>query len=108
MGPYQRRRVDHYRTLQVARSAEPEVIEKAYRALSMKYHPDVMPEHRRAAATRDMQRINAAYHVLSDPARRAHYDRTLPPGSGASGSAWDTFMAKGLVGMFLERVTPDR
>ncbi|TLM65927.1 MAG: hypothetical protein FDZ70_10710, partial [Actinobacteria bacterium] len=32
--------MDHYRTLQVTRDAEPEVIERAYRALSLKYHPD--------------------------------------------------------------------
>ncbi len=98
--------MDHYKTLQVARNAEPEVIEKAYKALSLKYHPDVVPESRQAAATRKMQRINEAYRVLSDPALRARYDHALAPASEAS--AWDTFMSKGLVGMFLERVTPGR
>lgn len=100
--------MDHYRTLQVARDAEPEVIEKAYRALSLKYHPDVVPEKSRDAATRKMQRINEAYRVLRDAESRSRYDRSLVPEAGASGSAWETFMAKGLVGMFLERVMPDR
>lgn len=100
--------MDYYRTLQVARNAEPEVIEKAYRALSLKYHPDVTDEPRRATATLKMQRINEAYRVLRDPESRARYDRTLAVATGESGSAWDTFMSKGLVGMFLERVTPGR
>lgn len=100
--------MDHYKTLQVSRDAEPEVIEKAYRALSLKYHPDVVPEKARSAATRKMQRINEAYRVLRDPEARSRYDRTLAPGSGEQGSAWDTFMSKGLVGMFLERVSSER
>ncbi len=98
--------MDYYKTLQVARNAEPEVIEKAYKALCLKYHPDVTPESRQEAATRKMQRINEAYRVLSDPELRVRYDRALGPASEAN--AWDTFMSKGLVGMFLERVTPGR
>lgn len=99
--------MDHYRTLQVARHAEQEVIEKAYRALSLKYHPDVVDARRRSSATEHMQRINRAYAVLGDPASRAAYDRTLGP-DGAGVSAWDTFMNKGLVGMLLEKVEPPR
>lgn len=98
--------MDHYRTLQVSRHAEPEVIDKAYRALSLKHHPDVVPAHDRAAAHTRMQRINDAYAVLGDPVTRRAYDRHLPP-EGQS-SAWDTFMDKGLVGMLLEKVTPPR
>jgi len=96
--------VDHYRTLQVHRDADPEVIDRAYRALCLKYHPDVVPSERRGHATRTMQRINAAYAVLSDPAARRRYDATLPAEEGRS--AWDTFMSKGLLGMFLDKVMP--
>ena len=71
--------MDHYRTLQVARHAEQEVIEKAYRALSLKYHPDVVDARRRSSATERMQRINRAYAVLGDPVARAAYDCTLGP-----------------------------
>ncbi|MBE0476912.1 MAG: J domain-containing protein [Coriobacteriia bacterium] len=91
--------MDHYTRLQVSRSAEPEVIEKAYKALCMKYHPDKVPPEGRHAATRRMQRINEAYEVLSDPRRRAGYDASLPP-EHAAGTAWEQFLEKGLVGMF--------
>jgi molecular chaperone DnaJ len=89
--------VDHYETLQVSRSADPEVIEKAYRALALKYHPDRVADQERPAATERFQRITEAYSVLSDPARRAAYDLTLPdPGS----RAWERFMDDGLLGLY--------
>lgn len=91
---------DHYRTLQVTRDAEPEVIERAYKALSRKYHPDRRPATERERATRHMQKINEAYAVLRDPRRRRQYDATLPP---ESGRAWDVFWERGLVGMFADR-----
>ena len=53
-----------------------------------------------AAATRRMQHLNEAYAVLRDPAKRRTYDATLPP---AGQSAWDVFLERGLVGMFLDR-----
>lgn len=96
--------MDHYRALQVSDDAEPEVIDRAYRTLSMKYHPDVVPEGQRESAHRRMQRINLAYAVLSDPSRRNDYDRTLAQQPGHS--AWDTFMDKGLFGMFMDKVAP--
>jgi curved DNA-binding protein CbpA len=96
--------VDHYTILQVSRDAEPEVIDRAYRALSLKYHPDVVVDGERESAHRRMQRINLAYAVLSDPKRRRDYDRTLA--QVPDRSAWDVFMNKGLVGMFLDKVTP--
>jgi DnaJ-class molecular chaperone len=90
--------------LQVSPDAEPEVIDRAYRALSLKYHPDVTPESSREAAHRKMQRINLAYAVLGDPKRRNDYDRTLSQQVGHS--AWDVFMNKGLLGMFLDKIAP--
>ncbi len=100
-------RVDYYRVLQVRRDAEPEVIERAYKALSMKYHPDVSSPGQRQTATRRMQLINEAYQTLKDPAKRSRYDLTLPP-EGMTHSAWDEFWDKGLVGLFLERYRPRR
>ncbi|MBU4555997.1 MAG: J domain-containing protein [Actinobacteria bacterium] len=96
--------MDHYRTLQVSRHAESEVIDKAYRVLSLKNHPDVTVSSKRDSATVRMQRINRAYAVLSDPVARRRYDATLGHDSGRS--AWDTFMRKGLIGMFLEKAKP--
>lgn len=97
--------MDHYKTLQVTRDAEPEVIERAYKALSMKYHPDVTRVAGAQEATRRMQRINEAYRVLRDPASRRRYDASLAP-EGAD--AWDRFLDFGLVGLFTDRYAARR
>ncbi|TMF01796.1 MAG: J domain-containing protein [Chloroflexi bacterium] len=60
-----------YEVLQVSPEANTEVIRAAYRTLARSQHPDVNPD---PEATRHMRRLNAAYHILSDPARRARYD----------------------------------
>jgi len=62
----------HYDSLKIARDAPAEVVRAAYRALSLKYHPD-----RHAAdpeATEMMALLNSAYDVLSDPEKRHEYD----------------------------------
>lgn len=68
--------VDYYEVLQVQPSAEPEVIEKAYKALIFKYHPD------RGGDEETAKRITGAYYVVSDPKRRAEYDRQRRSGTG--------------------------
>jgi DnaJ-class molecular chaperone len=98
---------DYYRVLQVRRDAEPEVIERAYKALSLKYHPDVASPSQRKDANRRMQVINEAYGVLRDPVSRRRYDATLPP-DGMQRTAWDEFWEKGLVGLFMEHYHPRR
>ncbi len=95
--------MDHYRTLQVTRDADPVVIERAYKALSMKYHPDRAKSEQRDAATRRMQRLNEAYRILRDPALRRAYDAALPADSA---SGWDQFWERGLVGLFRDRFRP--
>jgi DnaJ-class molecular chaperone len=95
--------VNHYRTLQVARGADPEVIERAYKALSLKYHPDRVGASQRPEATRRMQQINEAYAVLRDSGTRRAYDSELPP-EGAEG--WDRFWESGLLGLFMDRYAP--
>ncbi len=62
---------DYYAIIQVDHRAERDVIDAAYRRLASKYHPDV---DRSPGATERMKLLNAAYDVLSDPARRAAYD----------------------------------
>lgn len=64
---------DYYAILQVSPTAEKEVIEAAYRKLAQKYHPDI---NKSPEAEEKMKRINAAYEVISDPAKRAAYDAT--------------------------------
>jgi hypothetical protein len=61
-----------YKVLQVDPSAEPEVIEAAYRRLVRKYHPDV---NQAAGAEDRMKELIDAYAVLRDPARRSAFDR---------------------------------
>lgn len=66
-------RRNHYRVLHVQPEAPFEVIRASYRTLmgTLKMHPDLGGDHATAAL------INAAWDVLSDPARRAAYDRSL-------------------------------
>lgn len=63
---------DLYRVLQVDPSADPEVIEAAYRRLALKHHPDHNIGDPRAEE--QMKRINEAFRVLGKPDLRAAYD----------------------------------
>ncbi|HSV30496.1 MAG TPA: DnaJ domain-containing protein [Atribacteraceae bacterium] len=79
---------DYYATLQVHTEADREVIGAAYRRLAAKYHPDVNTS---PDAADQMKRLNEAYEVLSDPVRRAAYDRSrgMTFGGGlGSGGLW--------------------
>lgn len=66
-------RRNHYRVLHVQPDAPFDVIRASYRTLlqTLKLHPDLGGDHWTAA------HVNAAYHVLSDPLKRAQYDREL-------------------------------
>lgn len=83
---------DYYAVLQVHPQADREVIGAAYRRLAAKYHPDVNPS---PDAADKMKQLNEAYEVLSDPARRAVYDRSRGITSGGdlrSGRSWRRFV----------------
>ncbi len=58
----------------VHEKAIPEVVDRVYRFLARRYHPDVHPPEQRRTAERKMLELNLAYQVLSDPAKRAEYD----------------------------------
>lgn len=66
---------DHYATLGLHRRCTDAQIRAAYRALAKQYHPDVNGGSYAAQAR--TQELNAAYEILSDPARRPEYDEEI-------------------------------
>ena len=83
---------DLYDILGVGRNASDDEIKKAYRSLARKHHPDVHRDSNKADAETQFKEINGAYAILSDPQKRAHYDRTgtIPgaPGPGGPGAGF--------------------
>lgn len=65
---------DYYSVLGTSPGASQEELKKRYRTLMTKYHPD--RNHAPGAEERS-KRINEAYGVLSDPEKRARYDRSF-------------------------------
>ena len=63
---------DYYDVLGVARGASAEEMKKAFRRLAMQFHPD---RNQEAGAEARFKEVNEAYEVLSDPEKRALYDR---------------------------------
>src|SRR5260221_4166540 len=75
---------DYYEVLGVARNASDEELKKAFRRLAKQYHPDANKEQ--GAEARFVE-INEAYSILSDPQKRAAYDRYGHAGvNGANGN----------------------
>jgi curved DNA-binding protein CbpA len=68
---------NYYSILGVLPTAEPVVIQAAYRALAMKYHPDKWTGDK-TTADRRMREINEAYQVLSNEQSRKRYDGARP------------------------------
>ena len=64
---------DYYKTLGLKRNASEKEIKTAFRKLARKHHPDVNPGDKNAEQR--FKDINRAHEVLSDPKKRAKYDR---------------------------------
>lgn len=64
---------DYYKTLGVPRNASQAEIQKAYRELARKYHPDMNPNDK--TAKKKFQQVQAAFDVLNNPEKREMYDR---------------------------------
>jgi len=76
---------DYYKTLGVPRNASQAEIQKAYRQLARKYHPDMNPNDK--TAKKKFQQVQAAFDVLNNPEKREMYDRY--------GSSFETMGAGG-------------
>jgi DnaJ-class molecular chaperone len=72
---------DPYQLLGVARDADQETIKKAFRKLAKKLHPDLNPGNKKVE--QEFKEVNAAYDLLSDPQKRARFDRGEIDASGA-------------------------
>ncbi|MDA8334590.1 MAG: DnaJ domain-containing protein [Peptococcaceae bacterium] len=66
---------DYYEILGVARNADAKEIKTRYRKLARQCHPDLQSGDRKKEAEEKFKRVNEAYEVLSDPEKRAKYDR---------------------------------
>ena len=90
---------DYYEVLGIARNATDEDIKKAFRKLAFKYHPD---HNREDGGTGEkFKEVNEAYEVLSDPEKRAAYDRFGHGGTeGLFGRGFEGFNFSGFGDIF--------
>ena len=68
---------NYYEILEVDSKASPEVIEKAYKTLVKKYHPDLQDAENNGKYEEKMKEINEAYSVLSDDFKKSNYDQQV-------------------------------
>ena len=58
---------NYYDILEINKNASPEIIEKAYKTLIKKYHPDLQKNDLKIKYEEKIKKINESYDVLSDP-----------------------------------------
>jgi DnaJ-class molecular chaperone len=105
---------DYYKTLGVKRDATAAEIQKAYRDLARKYHPDLNPNDKKAKEK--FQKVQSAFDVLNDEKKRKMYDQFGPGfenmagGAGAGGGprgdsyTWTGQMPEGFEGIDISQL----
>ena len=68
---------NYYEILEVNKKASQEIIEKAYKVLVKKYHPDLYSGKKKEYAEEKIKEINEAYDILSDAFLKEQYDKQL-------------------------------
>lgn len=68
---------NYYEILEVNKKASKDIIDKAYKVLVKKYHPDLYNASQKIYAEQKIKEINEAYKILSDDFLRAQYDKEL-------------------------------
>jgi len=76
---------DPYAVLGIPRDASDQQVQRAYRRLAKRYHPDLHPD---AQTSQQMRRINQAWETLSSPGSRAQYDAESALSRSASFGHW--------------------
>lgn len=86
---------DYYEILGVGRDADAAELKRAYRELALRYHPDKNPGSREAEE--QFKEVSEAYAVLSEPDKRARYDRV---GHAGAGGGFEEFSLGGFTDLF--------
>lgn len=68
---------NYYDILEISKNASPEIIEKAYKTLVKKYHPDLQSNENKKKYEEILKEINKAYEILSNPEKKQSYDNSL-------------------------------
>jgi len=82
---------NYYEVLGINRDDSLDEIKRAYRSLALQYHPDRVPPEKKKEAREKFKEISEAYAVLSDPKKRAQYDRFGHAGIDATYTHEDIF-----------------
>lgn len=68
---------NYYKILEIDQNASQEIVEKAYKTLVKKYHPDLKKGPEKIEAENKIKQINLAYDTLSDETKRKNYNANL-------------------------------
>ena len=68
---------NYYDILEINKNASPEILEKSYKTLIKKYHPDLQKDNLKIQYEEKIKKINEAYEILSNPEKRKNYNLQL-------------------------------